>query len=521
MPAQAGKKLALRRPMKLRVKAAEVNTRWPLASIAWQNYAHSYGANMFAFRINAWKGTPELESEWADLGGPFLPNMEPNPAFWQEARAQANHARLNGDRVEVTFDTWYCKWAQWGEPYLFLSPEDIAACGIYPSPGVEKVWRYTVQQLGCFGNVIFSVDNEGGQIQGSKRDWYLWMHYLVHDEQEKNPCKMPDGSSVPFVHMVGTNTEFAYDGPFDYVTTHSRAPLTGPLSGKFTINNERNPAFAPEEEAGYFEQARKAGQAWAFWADDMSAADYTRTLQLFKAVVDGGSAGCVAPPADDPKWQGVVDASRVPQTLGWLNGAKAVVGDPRLLPGATVWDRGLLALKLVAEELRKQGHCSGGPWADANVIQAPDGRWEEIHTVAFTDGNWSGDPFKNKNQWSYPANYMVPDACPFGVPATAYIYCKPFGAWEDGTRHDCTPQTKRQNGGSPVWPEGDQRAACEFKSMGGPPAMSVSDVTGSLTFRVRDMNPLQFILDGAGTAILHCSAPATPGVELCGYTVTR
>ncbi len=507
-----------RKPKPLTLNGLEINSRWPLISKPVMDFFHSYHANMFAFRINAWKG--ELETEWSDIGGPFNPDLTPNPRFWQEARDLTNYAASINSRVEVTFDTWYCKWAQWGEPYLYLSPEDIASCGIKASPQIEAIWRYTIKQLGCFGNTIFSVDNEGGEIQGSKRDWYLWMHYLVHDEQEKSPCLMPDGSKIPFVHMVGTNTEFAYDGPFDYVTTHSRGPLTNPLAGKFTINNERNPAFTPDEEAGYFEQARKINQSWAFWADDMSEVDYKRTLELFRGIVEGSSAGCVAPPPDDPKWVGVVDDSRIPQTLSWLNAAKAIVGDPTKLPGATVWDRGLLALELVAKELRKQGHCAGGPWADANVIQAPDGRWEEMHTIAFTDGNWSGDPFRNKNQWSYPVNYSV-EQCPGNPPATAYIYCKPFGPWEDGTRWDCTPQTKRVNGGSPVWPEGNDRAACEIKSMGGNPTISISNMVGSLNFTQRTANPLQFILRGSGTATLNCNAPATKPIELCGYTVNN
>ncbi len=375
MPAQAGTKPVLRRPMKLRVGGAEVNTRWPLASEAWQDYAHSFGANMFAFRINAWKGIPDLESEWADVGGPFLPDMTPNPAFWEKARAQANHARLNRDRVEVVWDSWYCKWAQWGEPYLYLSAEDIAACGIRPSPGVEKVWRETVRQLGCFGNVIWRSDNEGDQIQGARREWYEWWLQITNDAEQQNPCLMPDGSRVPFVHMKGTNAVLARSLPFDYLTTHARAPLLGPLDGqRWSMNDERNKAFTPDEEASNFQVARDCGQAWAFWADDMSEADYMMTFNLFKVIAHGGRVGCVLPPADDEKWVGVVDDARTPQTLAWLNEAKAAVGDPTALPGATVWDRGLLALTLVAQQVRRGGHCASGPWADAVAIQAPDGR---------------------------------------------------------------------------------------------------------------------------------------------------
>jgi len=117
------------------------------------------------------------------------------------------------------------------------------------------------------------------------------------------------------------------------------------------------------------------------------------------------------------------------------------------------------------------------------------------------------------------------DPCPWHVPETVYIHCKPFSPWDDGIRYDCTPQRLHQPGGAPTWPEDEYRAACEAKSMGCGedycPSMWITDATGSLTFQQHPGNSLQFILRGSGSAMLHCSAPASGSDDLCGYAVSR
>ncbi len=385
--------------MQFTINGQPVNSRWPLASEEFMDYTGKFGANFFHFRFGPFYADADHESEWSDIGGPYLPGtLDWNPKFWQKTRELQYHALKNGWYVELNpIDTWYCKHAasSWGDQQMPWPQSDIDACGIAPSPEQDRYIRKVVHDHGCFGNGVFTTDNEGGQIPGSKASWYTWVHDVIRDEEQKSGCG--------FVHMIGTNSDMAYDGPFDYLSTHSRSPLASPLRpGSWSLNNEHNPAFSPEEEAGRFEQSRKAGQAWGLWRAEMSDAQFDKTLTLFQAIVNGGQAGCFAPDSEDPGWKaGPSIVERPSQTIKWLNAAKVVVGDPKNLPGETVWDRGLLALDLLAQELRKQGYCASGPWADSVVIQATpgDGMWEEMHAIAFTDGGYAGNPYKNV--WIY------------------------------------------------------------------------------------------------------------------------
>ena len=111
-----------------------------------------------------------------------------------------------------------------------------------------------------------------------------------------------------------------------------------------------------------------------------------------------------------------------------------------------------------------------------------------------------------------------PEACPYPVPPTHTISCKSHAPWQDGQKWDCTPKTTT----GPVWPEGDPdlRSACEQKSMGGTPTYSLQGATGTLTLQPLG-NKLQFALRGTGKATLHCSIPAAPGQNKCGYQVSR
>ena len=540
MQAKRGQLQPPPRPMKLRLPklyhgqrlgsdfvasaAVAVNTRWPLASEEWQDFAHSFGANIFHFRFAPWYGDADHESEWGDLGGPMLgAGPDFNPAFWAKARVLAYHALEQGSYVEVVpMDTWYGKVCQWGTQPCAMLPEDVDAIGRRPSPGQERFIRKVVEELGCFGNVIWATDNEGGEIQGTTRAWYEWVRTVIRDEEQRSGCG--------FVHMIGIDTPQFADGPFDYASTHERAALTQPIAGKWSINNERNPAFSPEQEAANFKTARDVGLAYFYWRAEMSDAEQLQTLGLFRDVVNGAQTGCFAPDPDDPKWVWTGDGTGVPQATIWLNEAKAIVGDPKLMPGATVWDRALEAMRRLGVEIRKAGHCASGPWKDAVVVKSGE-FWIEFHPVALTDGGYTGTPWKG-NAWAYPAPTPdptptpspmptpapPPEACPFAVPQTVYIWCKDYTAWEDGRRWDCTAQQKRQPGGAPVWPEGPDRAACELKSAGGPPDLSIGN-TGLLVFK-RLTNPWQFYLGGMGYANLHCYVPVSPGVDLCGYVVS-
>lgn len=373
-----------------KVGGKPVNSRWPLGSCEWMDYTASFGANAWGFRFYPWLGDADHESEWADIGGPVKADGSWNDAFWTEARRLAFHAHELGGYVEASNDLWYCKAAKLGWQPLNWSDEDTAACGVRPSPGQERMLRKMVEELGCFGWVIWSVDVEGDQVPGWKPEWFTWARGILRDEEQRSGCG--------FVHMIGTNNpSVAYLG-FDYAATHARAPLREPIAGLWTINNERNPAFSPEQETANFVEARSKGLAWWYWRAEMTDEQQEQTLGLFRDAIKGTvNVGCFAPDPDDERWK---PSSGGPgDTLAWLEQAKAAVGDPKALPGATVWDRGLEALRRLGVEVRAQGHCASGPWRDALVIQSGT-KWVELHPVAFTDGGWTGDPFKG-SVWSY------------------------------------------------------------------------------------------------------------------------
>lgn len=499
-------------------QGAEVNSRWPLASEAWMDYANGFGANAYHFRLGPfYANTPEVEVEWLDVGGPYIgdgpefnePFPEFNEAFWRKAWDLAYHALKLGAHVEVApIDTWYCKQAQWGNQPMPWPREDIEACGRRPSARQERHLRKAVATLGCLGNVIWSTDVEGDQVQGTKREWYEWVRSVIRDEEQKSGCA--------FVHMIGTNNTNFADGPFDYVQTHKRAPLTEPIAGKWTINNERNPNFSPEQEASYFKAARDKGLAWAFWRAGMDDDAMVKTLELFRDIAKGESpdTGCFPPPEDDPLWKpGPVKNCTMRPALEL---AKAKVGDRRHLWPANgtpeqKFEAMFETLELLVAEMRRAGHCAGRS-RDSIFVKAADGLWEEMHAVAATDGGYTGQPCKGAT-WHYGTG----SACNGPVPEVVKLSCKDHTEWLDGRRWDCTPKAAAER---PIRPEGDpERAACEQQAMGGVPRYSLGGVQGSLALTPHS-NPMQFILRGSGSGTLRCAIPARPGVEMCGQVVS-
>jgi hypothetical protein len=391
-----------RRPAAFKIKGVPQNSRWPLASESWMDYTGERGANFYHFRFAPWYGDAEHESEWADIGGPMLGDgPEFNPAFWAKARELTNHAGRRRANVEaVVYDTWYGKTCQQGTQPCALPQSDIDAVGRRPSPGQERFIRKVVQELGCFGNVIWITDNEGGNIQGTTREWYEWVRNVVRDEEQKSGCGI--------VHLVGTNnTDFA-SGPYDYVATHERAALVVPISGKHTENNERNPEFSPEWEQANFCRARERGLHYWFWRAGMDDATFEQTLSLFGSGC-GPQVGCFVPAHDDPKWlePPVPHGGRTPQMLDELRAAQQVVGN-RCLAAP---DHGPQneTLALLAAELRSKGYCATAPWPDAVAIAAPDGWVEEYHAVAFNTGCFTTDSNVNpKFFWRYDGPLPTP-----------------------------------------------------------------------------------------------------------------
>lgn len=275
-----GAKPSVRRPRPIRVAGVEINARWPLASPAWMDFTHGYLADAWHFRMGPFYADEETESDWMDLGGPYLPGgLEWNPVFWQAARDYAYHAYKLGGRVEVVvIDTWGCKYSQGGNRYVPWPQDAIDACGRTWHPEHERFARKVVEELGCFGNTYWAVDNEGEGVQGEQMEWFLQLRNVIRDEEQRTGCR--------FVHPIGTGVRAVMSG-VDYSITHVREALVEPLAGHWTVNNERNPAGAPDEEETHFRQARSRGLVWALWRDDMEDGAFYDTLARFKRVVEG------------------------------------------------------------------------------------------------------------------------------------------------------------------------------------------------------------------------------------------
>jgi hypothetical protein len=464
------------------------------------DYFKGYGANMFHFRLGPFYGDADHESAWTGIGGAYAggPGSDWNPAFWSKIRELLDHAGEMKANVEINIiDTWYCKHASssWGDQQMPWPQADIDACGKSMTPEQEKFIRKAVQETGLYANVIYLTDNEGGEINGTKLEWYEAVSAIIRDEEKKLP--------VQVVHLIGTNnTDFA-GGSFDYVATHAKAALTEPIAGKHTENNERNPAFSPAQEAANYKAAQDVNLHYWFWRADQTQAQMDETLQLIKS---NAVVGCFPPDAEDPKWQ-------VPPTPGVVgtNMRPAVeAGKANMAERCGTDHQGSLAtLELLGAELRKLGYCAGLS-ADSVFILNPEGLWQEFHAVSFATGCWANDPAQlPKNTWTYAGTNPV--ACTGGSAPVDQISCKEHQA----TNHiyDCTPKI---NGG-PVRPEGDpERAACETVACGGTPTFSINP---PLQLSPRD-NPYQFRLSGSGTGLLTSTCPRTVG-DLTGQVVTQ
>ena len=382
------------------IGGVEKNSRWPMASEEWMDYTSRFGANAWHFRTGPFIAG-EIETEWKDVGGTYLPGtVEPDEKHRQKKRDLVYHALQLGGIAEVAVvDTWGCKADQQGivgpgAAYTGLPMSEVDACGRRPSPEIEKHIRRQVEDLGCFGNVIWSLDVEGGNIQGTKPEWYLWAKNVIRDEEQKSGCK--------FVHMIGTNSGLdEVESQVDYVQVHDRSDVVA-RHGRWTINNEHNPECSVDCEVGRFKAARDKGLAWAAWRAGMDEPTYEAVLRGFQAVAGGGAAGCFPPDDEDPRW--VPGPVRACQMRAPVEAAKAEVGDRRQFwPANGTPEQRFAAmfesLDLVAAAVRRQGLCAGR-LRDALFVKAPDGIWEEFHVVAATDGGYAGNPCKGST-WRY------------------------------------------------------------------------------------------------------------------------
>ncbi len=279
-----------RRVHVLRVDGVEKPTLWPLGSVEWMDYTKAKGAaNAFHFR------GPFLadgEPEWTAVGGAYLtPGGEWNPLYWQTERDLVWHAYQLGAYVEkVMIDTWGCKFSQAGNPYVPWPRDAIDACGRTWHPEHERYARKVVEELGCFGNVIWALDNEGQGVRGWQGSWFRKLRDVIRDEEQRTGCG--------FVHLIGTGVSDV-QGEVDYSITHARTPLTSPIAGRWTLDNEHNPQLPPVEEEQAFAGARQVGLAWALWRAGMTDPEFEDVLARFKRVVDGTAPPPPPPPPPD------------------------------------------------------------------------------------------------------------------------------------------------------------------------------------------------------------------------------
>ena len=91
-------------------------------------------------------------------------------------------------------------------------------------------------------------------------------------------------------------------------------------------------------------------------------------------------AACVVPGAEDPGWGTFFKGEYTTKVA--VEAAKAVIGDPcGTHPEAT--------LILLADTLVDAGWCAGFV-KDAVMIAIGDDFWEEVHSVEFNKGCWTG-----------------------------------------------------------------------------------------------------------------------------------
>jgi hypothetical protein len=262
---------------------------WPGISDEGMDYALAYGANAFHIRL----GPTLPDNTWPNglnyQIGPYNTDGTFNEDWWDRVIHIVQRAGERGANVEVDLiDGWVCKHSQWGEFGMPWPQSDIEACTNTFTDTHRKFVRKAVEEVGCFGNVIWQDGNEVGVSGRYRPDWTFSIRDTVRLAERELGCGV--------VHMFGTNSGVEVveaDPGIDYTATHSRVGVGGPHLGKWRVNNERNPFFSPEQEHALYCAAKGAGQAWWFWRGGMSKVAMDQTMALWKSGCEGmGSGEC-------------------------------------------------------------------------------------------------------------------------------------------------------------------------------------------------------------------------------------
>jgi hypothetical protein len=406
-----GKRLNLtgttRRAASFRVKGVSKPTGWPLVSQEWIDYTRLKGAaNSYHRRFGPFLVSEE--PEWAHTGGPYNLDGSVNQVFWDALRAQT-YANPNAVFEDVILDSWGFKYSQNGGTYVAMSQEAIAAFGHTWHPEHERHMRVWFENLGCMGNIgLLALDNEGELVRNYNPEFYRTMLRRARALEQELGCG--------FVRMFGSSVHEIFN-EVDYTITHNRAPLLGPIGGKgWTINNEHNPAFEPEQEAAYFAQARNLNLAWALWRADQTQAEYDETLGRVKAIVQGdGATGCFAPPAEDPNWGAFTQggsSSRTPI----IREAQSEIGSMCREPKDH--SHGDAANDALAARMRIKGECASR-LVDSTTVWDPEiGKWAEFHASSpYDTGCWSNNnAHYPKGLWVYNGSPPTPPGSSCGSP---------------------------------------------------------------------------------------------------------
>ena len=251
---------------------------WPGISRSVIDYATSRGSNMFHIRLGPFFA--DAEPEYAQIGGAYIDGTTQwNEKFWAYQREMIEYAGSKGANVEVDLiDGWGCKHTQWGEHYTSFPAEDVHACGKTFTAEHKRFVQKAVTEFDRFFNVVWSLGNENGQIDGFQAQYEFDMVAAIREAEKFT------------AHMIGTNSEreeVMASPKVDYIMLHKREGISEAWYNKWTSNNERNPAFTVPAEHALFCAARAAGQHWAFWRAGMSDAEMEELLLLRQSGCDG------------------------------------------------------------------------------------------------------------------------------------------------------------------------------------------------------------------------------------------
>lgn len=278
-----------RRPRVFRIKGEEVPTWWPSNGEAVQSYTAAKGRHdLWEFRLGPYKAL--AEPEYAEIGGPLLNSdpHTPNPKWIERQREMVFHSyALDGYALVGLFDPWGWKHQQWGDiDYIDAPAAEVAAFGHTWTPWMEA-WVDTIaDNFTCIGSVMIDLGNEAEQVDNYDPNFYRQMLASWRAAEQRHLCTLPDGTKVPFVHMVGTSVPELF-GVVDFVITHFDGPLTAPIADRWTLSNEHGRDVSPAEDQQRFKLARDQGLAYGLWRGGLSDADLEDTLARRKAVVDG------------------------------------------------------------------------------------------------------------------------------------------------------------------------------------------------------------------------------------------